>query len=232
MLGIIIAMQDELHDFDNFILNCELIKIGSLDFYLNKDKKFVLVISGIGIVNASIATSILINHFKTINIINLGTVGSNSELLNIGQVALIKSFFYLDVDASHFKYALGQVPGEPAFFISNENLNKLIINSLNESNYIFSLNNLGTSSKFVDVKNINYFNSELINKIQIFDMEATASAQICYKFKIPFASIKIVSDNLKLLKTQSDIQFKNSLSLCSIKVKSILTKIINISYNY
>ena len=83
-------------------------KIGNLDV--------VLVHSGIGKVNATIATQILITKFGVEAVINTGVAGSLDPSLNIFDIVCSLDAVEHDVDATYFGYSRGQVPGSSSPF--------------------------------------------------------------------------------------------------------------------
>lgn len=119
MIGILTAMSEESEPFEahfteercekRFGLTFRIGTIGGIDV--------VLVTSGIGTTNATIATTILIERYGSEQIIMSGVAGGIGSA-RIGEVLIAHTCVYHDVDATAFGYASGQVPREPERFES------------------------------------------------------------------------------------------------------------------
>ncbi len=117
-IAVIGAMEEEVtllrEEIDSghatTIAGCEFIegKIGEHDV--------VLVKSGIGKVNAAIATTLLLNNFKPDVVLNTGSAGGFHESLEVGTVVISNEVRHHDVDVTAFGYEHGQVPGQPAAY--------------------------------------------------------------------------------------------------------------------
>ena len=85
MIGIIGAMDQEIDDLKKEMKNPTVETKSSLDFWKGElcGKEVVLVRSGIGKVNATIASEILIETYKVDALINTGVAGSLDAAINI-----------------------------------------------------------------------------------------------------------------------------------------------------
>ena len=82
-------------------------------------KDIVLCQSGIGKVNAAIATTLVIEHFSPDCVINTGSAGGIGKGLQVGDVVIGTQVAHHDVDVTAFGYAIGQVPQQPASYPSD-----------------------------------------------------------------------------------------------------------------
>src|SRR5690625_192162 len=82
----------------------------------------VLLQSGIGKVNAAIATTILMERFQPSIVINTGSAGGFAKELEVGDVVISSEVVHHDVDVTGFNYKMGQVPGMPVTFTADEEL--------------------------------------------------------------------------------------------------------------
>ena len=200
-IGIISAMSEELELIINELENKESRSICGIEFYLGKLNKtdIVATICGVGKVNAATITAIMVDSFTPDLIINSGIAGG-TEGLNTGDVVIADKFSYSDLDVTAFGYELGQVPGMPLYFYPDENYKKLLEQTFqdNEINFVnttvLTADTFRTSAK--DIKN----NIPLGYAVE---MEGAAIAQVCFKLKVPFLSIRVISD---ILDTESHIQ--------------------------
>lgn len=160
------------------------------------DKDIVLCQSGIGKVNAAIATTLLIEHFTPDCIINTGSAGGIGAGLKIGDVVIGTHTMHHDVNVTAFGYQYGQVPQLPAFFASNSTMMYVAEQAANEFQAAKVVRGLIVSGdEFVS-------SNERLNEIrkhfaepQAVEMEAAAIAQTCFQFGKPFVVIRAISDS-------------------------------------
>lgn len=179
---IIIAMEEELQPIKR-----KLQKNEHDDYYLGNN---VIVVSGIGKVNASHAVTKAIYRYQKANIkqvINIGTAGSIDQA--IGTIIKGDVFSYGDVDVTAFGYELGQVPAMVPKFGQGTNLV------------------LTTDSFISDPKMLK---TTQIDQVKAIEMEATAIAQVCHIENIPFTAYKVISDNAN---QDATAEFKQNISI-------------------
>ncbi|WP_271398116.1 5'-methylthioadenosine/adenosylhomocysteine nucleosidase [Salinicoccus roseus] len=155
----------------------------------------VLVESGIGKVNASMITALLIERYNVRIIINTGVAGALSGDLDVTDMVVSTSVLHHDVDAVEFGYELGQVPGMPKFYIADKGLVKLTLEAI-----AAHPSNKGHGGLVVSGDSF-ISNSEQKNgitrnfrKAMAVDMESAAIAQTCYQYSTPFVIIRSISD--------------------------------------
>ncbi len=103
MIYIITALKPEAQAFVDFY---KLQKEKLSNFTIFRNSKIMLIISGLGISNARVATQTLINHFDITDddiYLNIGICGASTKY-EIGQLLEIGSVVYKDIDYS-FKEA-------------------------------------------------------------------------------------------------------------------------------
>lgn len=171
------------------IANCEFIEgvIG--------EHEVVLVKSGIGKVNAAMATTLLLDTFKPDVVLNTGSAGGFHESLEVGSVVISSEVRHHDVDVTAFGYEHGQVPELPAAFAADEkliNLAKEAIDEIGEHTHATGL--IASSDSFmsdpVHVERVRALFPSMIAA----EMEAAAVAQVCHQFGTPFVVIRALSD--------------------------------------
>lgn len=194
-IGIIVAMEEEIKYLIKAFEHYELHEIASQKFYegMIQGTEVAVVQSGIGKVNASIASSLLIEHFKVETIINTGSAGAIQTGLSIGDLVISTELAYHDVDNRIFNYQYGQIPQMPEFYQADAELIHKINDSSGEEIKVHQgLIVSGDSfvSSKAEIKRIKkYFPNALVT-----EMEGAAVAQTCYQFQIPFVVIRAVSD--------------------------------------
>ncbi|WP_414501160.1 5'-methylthioadenosine/S-adenosylhomocysteine nucleosidase [Zymobacter sp. IVIA_12111.31 C1] len=155
----------------------------------------VVLQSGIGKVNVTVSTTILIERFAPRCIINTGSAGGFGDHMQIGDVVISSEVRHHDVDVTAFGYEMGQVPGMPAAYLPNPALVSIArdsIQSLGGLNVHEGLICTGDSfmSDPMRVQHVReYFPSMLA-----VEMEAAAIAQACHLYGCPFVIIRALSD--------------------------------------
>lgn len=193
MIGIIVAMQKEFDLLLKAFPNPQIEKVNHLTFATScvNGQDVVFMKSGIGKVCAAVSTVEMINHFKPEKIINTGVAGGLDSSLSVMDIVVGKDIMYHDVWCGP-ENAYGQVQGLPAVFHSDE---KLVLKALAIS--------CDTKMKAGLIVSGDQFMSELseLKKIKTqfkdalaVDMESASIAQVCYLYRVPFLSLRIISD--------------------------------------
>jgi adenosylhomocysteine nucleosidase len=187
-IGMIVAMDRELEQLRP----------------LFPEDKVILQKSGIATVNAAIQAVEMIRQYKPDCIISSGCAGGNGDDVNIQDVVVSTELVYHDVYCGtaigHSIY--GQVQGLPPRFPADPYLLQKaqqlsIVNSqLSIVNCQFSIHPglIVTGDWFVDTKEkmreiVGHF-----PEAKAVDMESCAIAQVCYIYKVPFISFRVISD--------------------------------------
>lgn len=193
--GIIGAMEEEVNSLKTKMTLDSVYQIAGLDFYKGKIglKQVVIVRSGIGKVNASVAAQILIDKFSTNEIINTGVAGGLNNSLQIGDIVIAKSLRYNDFDVTAFGYELGHIPRmDTSIFYSDRMMMSNILENGRKLGYSISYGNISTGDQFIThiQKEFisNTFNSDAV------EMEGAAIAHVCYLNNIPFVIVRAISD--------------------------------------
>ncbi len=198
-IGIIGAMDKEIEIIKNNILKKNIENIHGIDFVSGKiaTHDIILVKSGIGKVNAAMSTTLLNYHFSTDIVINIGSAGGFDDQLNIGDIVIGSEIRNYDVDVTAFGYEYGQVPKMPAYFQSDKKLMTIAQNCADNFTAHKIVKGLIISGDSF-MNNLLQINAikEKFNRILAAEMEASAIAQVCYLFKVPFIIIRSISDSV------------------------------------
>jgi adenosylhomocysteine nucleosidase len=195
-IGIIGAMDEEIEIIkeemkdkeEKSIANCLFIK-GKL-----QDKEVVLLKSGIGKVNAAMATTILMEQFTPEYVINTGSAGGFSEKLEVGDIVVSADVVHHDVDVTAFDYEYGQVPGMPATFKSEPSLVEKAMKAIEQLDVNGEVGLIATGDSFMDdPKRVNDVRRKFPTMIAA-EMEAAAVAQVCFQYECPFVVVRALSD--------------------------------------
>lgn len=202
IIGIIAAMDSELSLLLNELEERKEETIYGLVFYSGKleEKSVVLVKAGIGKVNASRCTQILIDHYNPRYIINTGIAGGVAPSLKVGDVVVANGLLQHDFDVTAFGHAKGYLctgenDKEPTVFKSDEFLLNAIFKSaetvVGRNNVHIGL--IATGDQFISSLEKK---KELRNEfgVSAAEMEGGAIAQTASMSGVPFAVIRAISD--------------------------------------
>ena len=198
MIGIIGAMDEEVLTLKEKMDIKEVRSIASLEFYIGNlhNTSVVVVMGGIGKVNAAMCTQVMIDCFHVDAIINTGVAGALSDELEIGDVVISLDMVQHDMDATAFGYAIGQVPRMDVFsFKADEHLISIAERAadvLPQSTNVF-VKRIVSGDMFVAGKDKKTW---LVDKFDGFctEMEGAAIAQVAHINKTPFVIIRSISD--------------------------------------
>lgn len=198
IIGIIGAMDEEVDILKAEMEIKEIKSIANMDFYIGniEEKQIVLVRCGIGKVNASICTQILISELNVSSIINTGVAGAINDDLDVLDIVVSEDVLYNDFDVTGFGYKLGEIPRmEKSIFAADNNL---IEKALNASKTILYKHKamkgrIVSGDIFVNDFKIKKDISERFNA-DCTEMEGAAIGHTCYVNNIPFVIIRAMSD--------------------------------------
>lgn len=210
-IGIIGAMDEEVAILHEHMEDKQMITIANCLFTTGKlsGQEVVLLKSGIGKVNAAMATTILHERFSPTSIINTGSAGGYSKSLNVGDIVISTDVLHHDVDATGFGYQYGQVPGMPAAYQANHGLVESAQRTMKKLGLHGIEGTIATGDSFMDnPERVSFVLSQFKNVIAL-EMEAVAVAQVCYQYDTPFVILRALSD---IAGKESTISFENFLS--------------------
>lgn len=195
-IGIIGAMDEEVELLLENMTTVESSSIAGCQFTSGQleSQHVVLLKSGIGKVNAAMATTILHERFKPDFIINTGSAGGFSEKLQVGDLVISSKVLHHDVDVTAFDYVYGQVPGMPAAFHADKQLVKKTKDIIDSMSIRAEIGVIATGDSFMsDPVRVADVRQQFPDMIAA-EMEAAAVAQVCYQYKKPFVIIRALSD--------------------------------------
>ncbi|WP_252502880.1 5'-methylthioadenosine/S-adenosylhomocysteine nucleosidase [Sporosarcina sp. Marseille-Q4943] len=214
-IAIIGAMEQEVEILREKIEDPIIETIAGCEFIEGKIGKheIILVKSGIGKVNAAIATTLLIQQYSPDAVLNTGSAGGFKQSLDVGTVVISDEVRHHDVDATAFGYEIGQVPGMPPSFPADEKLIQIAkeaVAEIGEHNYSIGL--IASGDVFMsDAKRVEIVKGQFPTMIAA-EMEAAAVAQVCHQFGTPFVVIRALSD---IAGKESSISFDEFLPLAA-----------------
>ncbi|MEQ6099974.1 5'-methylthioadenosine/S-adenosylhomocysteine nucleosidase [Staphylococcus saccharolyticus] len=196
MIGITGAMEEEVTILKDKIVDLSEINVAHVKFYSGtlNNKEVVLTQSGIGKVNAAISTTLLIEKFSPNVIINTGSAGALDETLSVGDVLVSNAVTYHDANATAFGYELGQIPQMPKVYKSSSKLLDKTMQILELQDLNGKVGLIVSGDSFIGTTKQRQTIKSQFPEAMAVEMEATAIAQTCYQFKVPFIVTRAVSD--------------------------------------
>jgi len=222
-------MEEELHQLKEAISETTVKNIAKQTFYdgMIYDQPVTIVESGIGKVNAAVATTLLIQEFQVDLVLNTGSAGGIGSNLAIGDLVISTHLIHHDADNRAFGYTYGQIPQMPPDYMADEALGTLIERAAASMSWKVEKGLIVTGDSFVssthEIDRIKkYFPQALVT-----EMEGAAVAQTCAQFDIPFAVIRAVSDTAD---EEADISFDEFVLLAGKRsAELVLTLIENLT---
>ncbi len=196
MIGIIGAMDEEVLLLKGMLRECELRLCAGIEFYtgLLAGQKVCLVRSGIGKVNAAMATTLLIEFYSPKYIINTGCAGGTKNFLSVGDLVISSNVVHHDADNSCFGYKVGQIPREPEHYAASAELIEKCSAILKEQGKVSHVGQIASGDSFMyNVEKINQVKA-LLPEVFALDMEAAGIAQVAHKYQVPFVIARALSD--------------------------------------
>ena len=199
-IAIIGAMDSEITNFKGMIENIEEIEIANITYYKGTlcGKNIVLLKSGIGKVNAAIATTIAIERFNVEKIIFTGVAGSGNPDYDISDIVISKDLIEHDFDTSALDgdeltvlvkgYDKNYYPADASLIeLAKESAQKVI-----KENNIY-VDTIATGDRFIGNNNkVKQIHNKF--KAGAIEMEGAAVAHAALMYKVPFVVIRSLSD--------------------------------------
>ena len=225
-IAVVGAMEQEIELLRESMANVKHVSFGKFSAYEGElaGKRMVLVLSGIGKVNAAVSTSWVIHQFAPDCVINTGSAGGLGKGLKVGDVVIGETVAHHDVDVTAFGYVWGQVPQLPAVFASDLNL----IRQAEKAAQVFegaavTQGLIVSGDRFVhSSEGVAEIRSHF-PEVKAVEMEAAAIAQTCHQLEVPFVIIRAVSD---LADEKADISFEEFLKMAAVSSAKMVTEIV------
>lgn len=213
LCGIIGAMPKEVEAIKDKMLNIKEENIQGVDFYFGKinNQDVILTKSGVGKVNASIITTLMIMTYHPDYIVNIGTAGGMLKEQNTLDIVISENVIQHDFDTSY-------IDGKSGIGITTKS-DELLRNKVKES---FLKNKVDSNIYFGDIISGDVFVGEEVKVLELkekfptaiaCEMEAAAIGYTCDKFNIPFIIIRSLSDIVH--HDNSNIDFMKNVEITS-----------------
>ena len=225
-IAIIGAMPQEIELLKQSLEGAAEMRFGRFSVHhgMLAGKRVVLAQSGIGKVDAAVATALVVQHFAPDCVINTGSAGGLGQGLRVGDVVIREGVAHHDVDVTAFGYAIGQVPQLPARFESAPTLIAVAAEAaaafegaaVHRGLIVSGDQFVHSSDKVAQIRRD-------FAGVQVVEMEAAAIAQACAQLEVPFVVVRAVSD---LADEKADVSFEAFLETASVHSAQMVRSII------
>lgn len=195
-IGIVGAMAQEVEILKGLMADKIEKKVASAVIFEGKinGKSVALLQSGIGKVAAAIGTTALLQLAKPDVVINTGSAGGVVKGLKVGDIVISDETRYHDVDVTAFGYEKGQLPANPAEFLSDAKLADLAQKIAEVQGQSVKRGLICSGDSFINSEDkIAEIKADFPN-VTAVEMEAAAIAQVCHAFNVPFVVVRAISD--------------------------------------
>ncbi len=192
VIGIIGAMPSELVDIRNTFKGQEIKNISGFDYYIDtvKGKTIINVCSGIAKVNAAICAQVLIDNFKCDAIINAGIAGGMNNDIKVCDIVVSDEVLPHDLD-QHF---LVDYPPYNGIFKADKKLIDTAVSICEKQGVKSFIGRVVSGDAFITDTEIKKCIVEKFKPYAV-DMESAAIGQCAFLNKVPFVSVRCISDN-------------------------------------
>lgn len=200
VIGIICPMETELEPLLANATKITVSNISGMTFYKGVlcRKKVVMVVCGVGKVNAAMCAEALITQFNVSAVINSGVAGTTNETLAQGDLVISTDAVHHDVDATALGCAMGEIPDmDVSCFkadfrlieVAKEAATKLVARGVR-----VTLGRIASGDVFVQKQEDKKRIREAFEPYAV-EMEGAAVAQVAYQNDVPFVIIRSISDS-------------------------------------
>jgi len=198
-LGIIGAMSVEVETLKSKMTQIKETAKSGMVFYegILELLPVVVVVCGVGKVNAALCVQVLVDCFGVTHVVNTGVAGSLCNDLDIADFVIGSAAIYHDFDCSvlNSNYVVGQVPGLPVrYFPADE----IMVNAAFDAAECVNpghakIGIVASGDQFVSDKDQK---AAIVKNTQALctEMEGAAIAHAAWKNGIPFVIIRAISD--------------------------------------
>ncbi|MBB6042575.1 5'-methylthioadenosine/adenosylhomocysteine nucleosidase [Borreliella yangtzensis] len=234
---IVTAMDSEFEQIAKLMSNKEEIVLK--EYGLNRkvvkgklsNRNAMVIVCGVGKVNAGVFTSYLLSKYNISHVINSGVAGGvvsdKYKDIKVGDLVVSSEVAYHDVDLTKFGHKVGQLVGFPQKFSANKNLfnkaTKAIKSKIKGSNAYSGL--IVSGDQFVDSTYMNKIIENFKDVIAV-EMEGAAIGHVAHMFNVPFIVIRSISDIVN--KEGNEVEYNKFLKLAAFNSAKVVQEILRV----
>lgn len=224
-IGIIGAMEEEIRYLKEVIQEQEVIHYHNFEFTTGKlgQHAVVLILSGIGKVNATISALLLKEKFNVDVMINTGSAGGIDPALEVGDIVIAHSLVHHDVDVTGFGYEPGQMAGMPNVYYPNTQLMRAAQEACREMAIEPVIGQIASGDQFINSASKIATIATTFPTVRAAEMESAAIAQTAYVLGVPFVIIRAISDSAN---EEASMSFDQFILLAGKVSASLVTKLV------
>jgi 5'-methylthioadenosine/S-adenosylhomocysteine nucleosidase len=199
MIVVIGAMDEEVREF---LAHAEAVRVterGAFRAHVAElcGVPVAIVKCGVGKVFAAMITQHVIDAYSPVAVISTGVAGGLSPGLSIGDVVVSRDCAHHDLDARVLGFPRGHIPySDLRYFTADERLVHLAVTAnLGTRSHKVVLGRILTGDQFIHgdrAATHGHLTEELEG--DAVDMESAAIAQACHVNRVPFVSVRTLSD--------------------------------------
>ena len=191
-IAIIGAMPSELADIRAILGEAEVKHISGFDFYINRrgNKTLVNACCGIAKVNAAVCAQVMTDNFKPDCIINTGIAGGMNPEVKVCDIVISTEVLPHDLDL-HF---LNDYPPYCGIFKADEKLIETAEKVCGEFGVNSFRGRIVSGEAFISSSEVKQDILERLDPYAV-DMESAAVGHCCFLNKLPYVSVRCISDN-------------------------------------
>lgn len=219
-IAIISAMPEEVEPLRQRLGIHKVEQIGGLELSMTEwnGLQVITAVSGIGKAQAGACMQYLITRHHPTEVINIGSAGALSDQLHIGDLVLVEESIYHDVDCTGVGQPPHTFPGVPRVIPSDPALIRDLSQMAAKLGIPSHLGRVATGDAFVSDKK-RRLSIQRETEAVLVEMETAAFSQIAHLNRIPFVSVRSVSDNAD---GEADISFQTFLTEISKRNATLL----------
>ncbi|MGX8851407.1 5'-methylthioadenosine/adenosylhomocysteine nucleosidase [Amedibacillus sp. YH-ame10] len=192
MIAIIAAMDIEVEAITSIMSNVEQLEKSGVSFFKGTihERPLLVMKSGVGKVNASMSTTILLERFSIDRVVNIGTAGGLNPTQNILDAVISDDVVQHDFDTS-------PVDGKEGIrlrFTADKDVADVCERSLHALGVTVHRGLVASGDQFIArVDQLDKL-AENFPEAICAEMEAGAIAQVCAHYQVPFVVLRSLSD--------------------------------------
>ncbi len=232
MLGIICAMQVEADGILKLASNTQEEIINNMRFIRGtlNGKDIVVVVCGVGKVNAALCATTMINRFSPELIINSGVAGALSPLVSIGDLVVASKAVEHDMNTTALGDKQGEISlpdGKIMYFECDKDAVALLTKCGKElPDTKVTQGIVASGDMFVSNRRKRLLINDRFGAMAC-EMEGAAIGHVCYCCKVPFAILRAISDDMDENKGVDFVKFCSLAAEKTVRVMDEFTKIYN-----
>ncbi len=223
--GIVAAMHEENIHLQQVLKPQKTVQSAGFTVFEgdNHGHTLVWVESGIGKVNAAMATDLLIRQFGVEGVLNSGSAGGIRAGCAIGDFVVADNVCHHDIDVTLLGLAFGELPELPRYYAADARIRAQVMASAQRANLVVHSGCVATGECFVSSDDLVQRIRSRFDDVIACEMEAAAVAQVCHRHGVPFAVIRCLSD---IAGEDAEVDFVKHLQIAGQRSAELLLDVI------